>query len=151
MIQRFELDLTTLINIITYLFFHCAAMDPKNQSQLGNSSQYNDKYGLRWQSTFLPELFLQGLDIDFITTLGTFKSTSSYSLLPWGSCELCHRNRNHNLQSVDKCSKVHNVICITRNFFSYFYGKVIFQLLSISLEKIMSYTEILAPEVELHS
>ena len=108
MIQRFELDLTTLINIITYLFFHCAAMDPKNQSQLGNSSQYNDKYGLRWQSTFLPELFLQGLDIDFITTLGTFKSTSSYSLLPWGSCELCHRNRNHNLQSVDKCSKVHN-------------------------------------------
>ena len=49
MIQRFELDLTTLINMINYLpFFHCAAMDPKNQSQLGNSSQYNDKYGLRW-------------------------------------------------------------------------------------------------------
>ena len=49
MIQRFELDLTTtLINSITYLFFDCAAMDPKNQSQLGNSSQYNDKYGLRW-------------------------------------------------------------------------------------------------------
>ena len=31
-----------------YCFFSLAAMDPKNQSKLGNPSQYDDKYGLCW-------------------------------------------------------------------------------------------------------
>ena len=36
------------IDIIIIVSFSVAAMDPKNQSKLGNPSQYDDKYGLCW-------------------------------------------------------------------------------------------------------